>query len=104
MRLLSLVAPAIYFQLAAASPVQHVLQQAQASASRELHTQQFGFYEWCIASKAAFLESFKTGGTSDWVLVMGNEAAGQSEQIRMFSQQGLEFLVYFQTPIQWYHR
>ena len=66
------VALALYAtaKLASASPAQYVL------SNNDVEVSQFGFYDWCIASKAAFLESFKSGGTDQWTLVMGNEAAG----------------------------
>jgi hypothetical protein len=69
----TIVAAAFFSHAAFAStiPYQHTF------ANHDAHINQFDFYDWCIASKAAFLESFKTGGTKEWTLVMGNEAAGE---------------------------
>lgn len=38
---------------------------------------QFDFAEWCKESKANFLHALRTGGADEWVIVMGNEAAGK---------------------------
>lgn len=39
-------------------------------------SRQFDFAEWCQHSKAEFLKALNEGGADQWVMVMGNEAAG----------------------------
>jgi len=73
----TIVAAAFFSHAAFAStiPYQHTF------ANHDAHINEFDFYDWCIASKAAFLESFKTGGTKEWTLVMGNEAADTDSMV-----------------------
>jgi len=40
-------------------------------------SRQFDFAEWCRDSKARFLDALRNGGADEWVMVMGNEAAGE---------------------------
>lgn len=42
------------------------------------NSRQFDFAEWCQHSKAEFLKALHEGGADQWVMVMGNEAAGKS--------------------------
>lgn len=37
---------------------------------------QFDFAQWCKDSKAQFIYDLRNGGADEWVIVMGNEAAG----------------------------
>lgn len=33
--------------------------------------------QWCNQSKTDFLQAFRKGGVNEWVVVIGNEAAGE---------------------------
>lgn len=66
------------FQAPSTTTTEYFHSSSQNSSNLLDANRQFDFAEWCKDSKARFLDALKNGGANEWVIVLGNEAAGES--------------------------